>query len=79
MRLGDGEAGGGLVDDALLLGEGGDEGLPGDVVDRAGQAAAGEVDQLDGVVGEQGVLPSGDREVVLDVAGGSSLVIVGIW
>lgn len=30
----------------------------------------GEVDQLDGVVGEQRVLPSGDRQVVLDVAGG---------
>ncbi|SHN32372.1 hypothetical protein SAMN05216268_13612 [Streptomyces yunnanensis] len=31
--LGDGEAGGGLVHDALLVGERGDEGLQGDVVD----------------------------------------------
>ncbi|MFG2873951.1 hypothetical protein ACGFYU_02925 [Streptomyces sp. NPDC048337] len=51
------------------LGDGGDEALPGDVVDRAGQAAAGEMDEFDGVVGEQGVLPSGDGGV-LDVAGG---------
>ncbi|MGW6151690.1 hypothetical protein ACWFRM_00930 [Streptomyces sp. NPDC055144] len=64
MGFGDGKAGGGLV------GERGDEGLQGDVVDGAGQAAAGEVDQVHGVVGEQRIGPAGDRQVVLDVAGG---------
>ena len=60
--LGDGGAGGGLVDDGLVGGERGDEGLEGEVVDRAGVAAAGLVDQGGGVVGEQGVGASGERE-----------------
>jgi hypothetical protein len=34
--LGDGGAGGGLIDDALVGGVGGDEGLQGEVVDRPG-------------------------------------------
>ncbi len=34
--LGDGGAGGGLVDDGLVRGVGGDEGLQGEVVHRAG-------------------------------------------
>jgi hypothetical protein len=37
--FGDGGAGGGLVDCALAVGEGGDQGLQGEVVDRAGDAA----------------------------------------
>ena len=53
--LGDGGAGGGLVDDGFAGGVGGDEGLDGEVVDGAGVAAAGLVDEGDGVVGEQGV------------------------
>jgi hypothetical protein len=45
----------------MLLSSGarGDEGLQGDVVDRAGQAAAGEVDQVDGVVAEQRIRAAG--------------------
>jgi hypothetical protein len=52
--FGDGGAGGGFVDDRLVVDEGGDERLEADVVDRAGVAAAGLVDQCGGVVGEQG-------------------------
>ena len=44
--LGDGGAGGGFVDEVLAGGEGGDQGLQGEVVDRAGVAAAGGVDQV---------------------------------
>ena len=51
--LGDGGSGGGLVDDGLVRCVGGDEGLQAEVVDRAGQPAAGLVDQGGGVVGEQ--------------------------
>jgi hypothetical protein len=36
---------GGLVDDGLAGGEGGEQGLDGEVVDGAGVAAAGPVDQ----------------------------------
>jgi hypothetical protein len=50
-----GGARGGLVDDGFAGGERGEEGLEGEVVDGAGVAAAGLVDQRDGVVGEQGV------------------------
>jgi hypothetical protein len=53
--FGDGGAGGGFVDDGFVGGEGCDEGLDGEVVDGAGVAAAGLVDQGGGVVGEQGV------------------------
>ena len=65
--FGDGDAGGGFIDDGLVLGERGDQGLQGEVVDRAGIAAAGLVDQCGGVVGEQGVGPSGEAEVVAQV------------
>lgn len=58
-----------FVDDALVVGVGGDEGLDGEVVDRAGDAAAGVVDQRDGVVGEQRVVAAGLGEVVGDVGG----------
>ena len=51
--LGDGGAGGGLVDEVLAGGEGGDEGLQGEVVDGAGVAAPGGVDEVHGVLGEQ--------------------------
>ena len=51
----DGDAGAGEVDDGFAVGVGGEQGLDGEVVDGAGQAAAGVVDQFDGVVGEEGV------------------------
>src|SRR6266511_3109954 len=68
--FGHGGAGGGLVDDALVGGEGGQQGLDGEVVDRARVAAAGLVQQRGGVVGEQGVGSSGQGEVVAQVVGG---------
>jgi hypothetical protein len=68
--LGDGGADGAFVDDGLVGGERGDECLEGEVVDRAGVAAAGLVDQGGGVVGEQGVAASGEGEVVAQLAGG---------
>jgi hypothetical protein len=52
--LGDRGAGGGLVDDGLAGGVGGDEGLDGEVVDGSGGAAADLVDQGGGVVAEEG-------------------------
>jgi hypothetical protein len=52
-EFGDGGAGAGFVDDGFAVGEGGEEGVDGDVVDDAGVAAAGLVDEGDGVVGEQ--------------------------
>ncbi|MEU7741940.1 hypothetical protein [Nonomuraea sp. NPDC049158] len=42
----DGGAGGGFVDDALVGGEGGQQGLEGEVVDRAGIATAGGVGKI---------------------------------
>src|SRR3989440_1347301 len=68
--FGDGGAGGALVDDGFAGGVGGDEGLEGEVVDGAGVAAGGGVDEGAGVVAEQGVGPAGELEVVGDVAGG---------
>ena len=52
-HFGDGGAGGGLVDDGLVGGEGRDEGLDGEVVDRSWVAAAGLVDQCGGVGGSR--------------------------
>src|SRR6266581_9584891 len=68
--LSDGGAGALLVDDVLAAGPGGDQGLGGDVVDGAGQAAGGVVDEGDGVVAEQGVGAAGEAEVVGDVPAG---------
>src|SRR6266571_2318438 len=68
--LSDGGAGALLVDDVLAAGPGGDQGLGGDVVDGAGQAAGGVVDEGDGVVAEQRVGAAGELEVVGDVSGG---------
>src|SRR5215218_41205 len=68
--FGGGGAGGGLVDGAFAVGEGGDQGLQGEVVDRAGDAAGGLVQQRDGVVAEQGVGAAGELEVVADVGDG---------
>ena len=45
-------------------------GLQGDVVHRAGVAAAGLVDQRGRIVGEQGVGPPGKRAVTPEVAAG---------
>jgi len=53
--FGDGGAGGCFVDDGFAGGVGGDEGLEGEVVDGAGVAAGGGVDERGGVVAEQGV------------------------
>src|SRR5882757_10881485 len=68
--FGDRGADGGLVDEGLVGGERGDQGLQGEVVHRAGETAGGGVDQVDGVLGEQLVGAAGQAEVVLDVAGG---------
>jgi hypothetical protein len=61
--LGGGGAGGGLVDDPFAVGEGGYQGLDGEVVDRAGDVAGSLVDERDGVVAEQRVASAG-AEVV---------------
>jgi hypothetical protein len=53
--LGDRGAGAGFVDDGFTAGPGGDQGLGGEVVDGAGQAAGGVVDEGGGIVAEQGV------------------------
>src|SRR5262249_31924585 len=68
--FGDGCAGGLLVDDGLAGGVGGGPGLDGEVVDRAGVAAGGGVDQGGRVIAEQGVRPARELEVVADVAAG---------
>src|SRR6266705_847811 len=68
--LGDGGAGGCLVDETLAGCCGGDEGGDGDVVDGAGLAAGGLVDLGDRVVGEQVGGAARGLEVVADVAGG---------
>ncbi|MEU9371493.1 hypothetical protein AB0D71_44095 [Streptomyces avermitilis] len=49
--FGDGGLGGFLVDEGLACGERGDEGLKAEVVDDAGEAARGRVDEGDSVVG----------------------------
>ena len=68
--LGDGGAGALLIDDVLAGGPGGDQGLGGEVVDGAGQAAGGVVDEGDGVVAEQGVGSPRQLEVMGDVPAG---------
>jgi len=62
--LGDGGAGGGLVDDALVGGERGDEGLDREVVYRSREAATDLVNEVCGVVAEQRVAAAGEFEVV---------------
>jgi len=66
----DGGAGCGFVDEVLAGGEAGDQGLQGEVVDGAGVAAAGGVDQVQRVFGDDLVGSAGEAEVVADVAGG---------
>ena len=61
--LGDRGAGGWFVDEVLAGGERGDQGLQGEVVDRAGVAAAGGVDQVQRVLGEQLVGAAGPPPV----------------
>lgn len=68
--FGDGGSGAGFVNDRLVAGVGGDQGLDGEVVHRAGQAAGDLVDQRGRVVAEQGVGTAGEFEVVGEVAGG---------
>src|SRR5690242_20464228 len=58
-----------FVDDGLAGCVGGDERCDGDVVDGAGVAARGVVDERCGVAGEQGVGSPGELDVVGEVAG----------
>jgi predicted phage gp36 major capsid-like protein len=51
--LGDGEAGGEVVQDALQSANAAISDCMANVIDRAGQAVTGEVDQVEGAVGEQ--------------------------
>src|SRR5438105_3620958 len=68
--LDDRRSGGGLVDQALVLCEGGDKCMHSEVVDGSGDAPAGLMDQGDGVVAEERIRSAGKADVVLDVAGG---------
>jgi hypothetical protein len=62
--FGDGGAGGALVDDGFAGGVGGDEGLEGEVVDGAGIAAGGGVNERDSVVAEKSVGTAGFSELL---------------
>jgi hypothetical protein len=73
--FGDRGSGAGFVDEVLVGDAGGDERGDGEPVDAAGFAAAGVVDEADGVVGKQWVGSSSQLQVVADVAGGFSLVM----
>ena len=64
--LGDRGPGGGLVDDGLAVGVGGDEGLDGQLVHGAGQPAGDLVDQRGVVVGDQSVAATPDDEADSD-------------
>src|SRR6476646_2302094 len=68
--FGEGDACGLCVDDGLVPGECGGEGVDREVVDGSWVAAGGVVDDGDGVGAEQGVCSAGDLEVVVEVAGG---------
>src|SRR5215469_14149462 len=63
VGFGDGGSGAGFVDEAFAGSACGDERGDGESVDGAGFAAAGFVDQCDGVVGEQWVRAAGELEV----------------
>lgn len=71
VDVGDGLADGGVVDDALLLGEAGHEGGGADlVVDASWQPLSVIEDAGDGIVGEEGTGGvAGNPNVVFDVAG----------
>jgi hypothetical protein len=62
--FGDGGAGGLLVDDGFAGGEGSDQRLDGEVVDGAGIAAGGGVDEGGGVIADQRVGPAGFSELL---------------
>ena len=62
--LGDGGAGGALVDDRLLVGEGGDERLDREIVEQARQPAACLVQERSGIVLEEGVVAAGELGLV---------------
>lgn len=68
--FGNGCTGGRFIDDGLVGGEGGDEGLERKVVDRARITPAGLMNERDRVVGEQRVVAPGRRQVVAQVAAG---------
>ena len=70
VGFGDRGSGAGLVDEVLAGGAGGDERGEGEPVDAAGFAAAGFVDERDGVVGEQRVGSTRELQVVVEVSGG---------
>jgi hypothetical protein len=63
--FGDGCAGGGFVDDGLIGGERGDEGLERKVVDRTRVTRAGLMNEADRVVGQQRVGGLGDQGRVM--------------
>jgi hypothetical protein len=60
----------GLVEDGFVLRGAEEEGSAAEVVDSAGDALGVVVDQGDKAIGEDGVLASGDAEVVFDVGSG---------
>src|SRR4249920_3416997 len=68
--LGDRGPRGGLVDDGLVGGERGHEGLDGEVVHRSRESTADLVDQGGRVVAEQGVGAAGESEVMDQVGFG---------
>ena len=70
VGFGDRGSGAGLVDEVLAGGAGGNERGEGEPVDAAGFAAAGFVDERDGVVGEQRVGSTRELQVVVEVSGG---------
>ena len=73
--FGDGCAGCGFVDDGLVGGERGDEGLECEVVDRARGSRGWSGERGDGVVGEQPIVAAGEGEVVVEVAAGLGLAL----
>ena len=70
VDLGDGLAGGLLVDDGRSVRVGGDEGLAGEVVHRPGKSPSGLMDARQRVVGEERVGATAELAVVGDVARG---------
>ena len=68
--LADGGASGGLIDDGLAGGAGGQQCGDREPVDGPGQAAGLAVDGADGIIGEKGVGPAGVLEVPADVPAG---------
>src|SRR5216683_1442522 len=66
----DGGAGDGVVEEGFAAGPAGEQGLPADVVDGPGVAAADLVNEGDRVLCEERCITSADLQVVPDVGGG---------